>query len=271
MKNPATHLSYYLILLMAFLTSACQSQDEFKTIKALKWLDLTHAFDENTLYWPNDPHHFMHDTTHFGPSDKGYFYASFGFSAPEHGGTHIDAPIHFAQGKKSVDVLDFPQMINQGVCISVAKKALKDRNYQVQIQDVLDFERQYGNIPKGSFVLFHTGYGAFYPQRKAYFGTDLRGREALVALSFPGIAPETAQWLLRHRSVNGLGLDTPSLDDGRSQDFKTHRILMGADVPGFENLYQLEKLPPGPFLVLALPMKIKGGSGGPLRILAGLN
>ena len=91
-----------------------------------------------------------------------------------------------------------------------------------------------------------------------------------MCVGFPGLDPQAAQWLVDNRNIKAVGIDTPSIDFGRSSDFKTHRILMADNIPAFENLANLELLPPVNFQVIALPMKIKGGSGGPLRIIAGL-
>lgn len=260
------------LMLSTFLLSliACQnSNNHWEDVTNLYWIDLTHSFDENTLYWPNDTNRFVHHATHFGNTPKGYFYSSFTYSAPEHGGTHLDAPIHFAAGKKTVDQLEFKQMINQAVCIPVQYKTKKNRDYQIQIADIEEFEKKHGTIQSGSMILFFTDYGKFYPNRKDYFGTDERGATGLANLHFPGISPEVAAWLIKNRAISAVGIDTPSLDYGQSSEFKTHRILMEANIPGFENLYQLEKLPQTPLLIIALPMKIRNGSGGPLRILAG--
>jgi kynurenine formamidase len=113
-----------------------------------------------------------------------------------------------------------------------------------------------------------TGYGKFYPDRAGYFGTTKRGLEAIPELHFPGIGPEAASWLMKNRKVKAMGLDTPSLDYGQSKDFQTHRVLLGENKPGFENLANLDQLPVKGAYIVALPMKIGGGSGGPLRIAA---
>ena len=123
-------------------------------------------------------------------------------------------------------------------------------------------------IPEGSIVLLETGYSKFYPNKKKYLGTDQRGPDAVALLHFPGLDPKAAEWLVKNRNINAIGLDTPSIDYGQSTYFKSHVILLSDDIPTFENLTNLDKLPSNNFEVYALPMKIKGGSGGPLRIIA---
>jgi hypothetical protein len=119
------------------------------------------------------------------------------------------------------------------------------------------------DLPRGAIVLVRTGWSRHWPDRKAYFGDDTPGDTA--HLHFPGIAEDAAQ-LLVARGVAAVGIDTPSIDHGPSADFRAH-LLLNADIPAFENLTGLEELPARDFWVIAMPMKIRGGSGGPGRHL----
>ena len=103
-----------------------------------------------------------------------------------------------------------------------------------------------------------------------YMGTNQSGPEAVALLHFPGLHPDAARWLVSERKIKAIGLDTPSIDYGRSSDFLSHRILFAENIPAFENLANLDQLPATGAYVIGLPMKIKGGSGGPLRIAAWL-
>jgi kynurenine formamidase len=136
------------------------------------------------------------------------------------------------------------------------------------VADFEAWEKAYGQLPEGVIVLLRTGFGRYWPDRKAYMGTDERGADAVARLSFPGLHPDAARWLVAHRDVHAIGLDTPSIDYGRSSGFESHRILFAENIPAFENVAALEQLPATGFHVIALPMKIRGGSGGPLRIVA---
>ena len=120
------------------------------------------------------------------------------------------------------------------------------------------------------FSSHKTGFAQFWPDRITYMGTDQRGVEAVAALHFPGLDPEAARWLAEKRQIRAVGLDTPSIDRGQSSDFLSHRVLAAAGISIFENLARLDALPPKHFEVIALPMKIRGGSGAPLRIVARL-
>ena len=145
---------------------------------------------------------------------------------------------------------------------------MQNRDYLVSTEDFTNWEKQHGPIPADAVVLLRTGYGAFYPDALKYFGTAERGADAVPKLHFPGLDPNAAQWLADNRNVKAVGLDTPSIDYGQSKDFKTHQVLLGANIPVFENIAHLDQVPIKGSYVMALPMKIKGGSGGPLRIVA---
>ncbi len=262
MKNIA------LVTFILLLASGCrQESDPFAVLKEGRWIDLTWAFDDESVYWPtNIP--FTHDTVFAGMNDKGYYYSSFRFAAEEHGGTHFDAPVHFAKGGMTVEQVPLEQLIGEGIVVDVKRQAAADRDYQITVGDLQRWEAEHGPIPDGAIVIFNTGFWRFYPDKEAYTGTTLTGQEGVDNLSFPGIHPDAARWLVEHRNIKAVGLDTPSIDYGKSTDFMTHRILFARGLTAYENLARLDKLPPKGFWVMALPMKIRGGSGAPLRIVA---
>jgi kynurenine formamidase len=232
-----------------------------------EWIDLSHDFSDETIYWVTaEP--FKRTTVAEGMTEKGYYYSAYNFSAAEHGGTHIDAPVHFAKGAKSVDQLAVDQLIAPGVKIDVSEKAAANRDYLVSIDDIKNWETLNGKIPEWSIVLLQTGFGKYWPDKKQYLGTDQKGDAAVKDLHFPGLDPEAAKWLVENRKIKAIGLDTASIDYGQSTNFGSHVALMTNNIPAFENVANLEKLPVKGFQVVALPMKIKGGSGAPLRIVA---
>jgi len=233
-----------------------------------RWVDLTHAFDEGTIYWPNDPAGFELVTEFAGTTEGGWYYSSNKLCAPEHGGTHLDAPVHFAEKGLSTDGIPLEQMVGPACVVDVSGIVGENAGHLVSVPEVDAWEAEHGRIPEGSIVLFHTGWGRHYDDRVKCLGTAKTGDEALPELRFPGIDPALAQWLVDHRAPKAVGLDTPSLDFGQSTDFRTHRILAAGNIPGFENVANLGALPPRGAFVMALPMKIRGGTGGPLRIVA---
>lgn len=231
------------------------------------WIDLTHSFDEHTVYWPtSEP--FRLDTVFEGITEKGFYYSAYKYCAAEHGGTHLDAPVHFARGKNSVEQIPVEQLAGEAVVIDVSEQALKDRDYQVSVNDFLNWEKTNGQIPDDAIVLLRTGYGQYWADKIKYMGTDERGQDAVAKLHFPGLHPDAARWLTGSRKIKAIGLDTPSIDYGQSTLFESHQILFEHNIPAFENVAHLDKLPVKGAFVIALPMKIMGGSGAPLRIVA---
>lgn len=230
-------------------------------------VDLTHSFDSNSVYWPT-AEQFKLETDFQGMTDKGYFYSAYRYSAAEHGGTHLDSPVHFAKGRHTVDEIPLQQLIGSAIVVDVTSQCAANVDYLISVADFQNWEKRNGRIRPGTIVLLRTGFGKFYPDRKQYLGTDERGAEAVAKLHFPGLDPAAARWLTESRSIKAIGLDTASIDRGQSTLFESHRALFDKNVPAFENVANLDQLPAKGFSVIALPMKIKGGSGGPLRIIA---
>jgi kynurenine formamidase len=228
-------------------------------------VDLTYPFDAATLYWPTSPSGFELKRLHYGPTEGGFFYAANSFCAPEHGGTHMDAPVHFAERGWSLDQVPVERLVAPAVVIDVTAKAAADSDYRLTADDVVAWEKRNGRVPAGAIVLLRTGWGRRWPDRKSYFGDDASGDAS--RLHFPSYGKEAAQ-LLVERKVAALGVDTPSIDHGPSKDFVVHQVVSAANVPGLENVAHLEELPETGAFVLALPMKIAAGSGGPLRLVA---
>lgn len=256
--------SLFLVLtIFLFLSCEQPTKDPFSG----QWIDLSHDFGDDTIYWVTaEP--FKRTTVAEGKTDGGYYYSAYNFSGAEHGGTHLDSPIHFAEGKKTVEQLTVDQLIGEGIKIDVSAKAAADRDYLITIDDIKAWETANGKIPEWSIILFQTGFAARWPDKKAYLGTDQKGPEAVKDLHFPGLHPDAAKWLLENRKFKAIGIDTASIDNGQSTKFDTHVTLMTNNIPAFENVADMSKLPVKGFHVVAMPMKIKGGSGAPLRIAA---
>ena len=235
-------------------------------LRAQRLVDLTHPFNARTLYWPNAPSTFELERLAYGRTEGGFFYAANALSTPEHGGTHLDAPIHFGEGRQTADQIPLDRLVAPAAVIDVSAKAAADRDYRLTPRDVLDFERRYGRIAPGMIVLLRTGWGRFWPDRKAYMGDDTPGDAS--KLHFPSYGEDAARLLVQERRAAALGADVASIDYGQSTEFVVHRIAAEANVPGLENLASLDSLPPSGAIVIALPMKIEGGSGGPLRAVA---
>ncbi len=234
-----------------------------------RWVDMTHVYDASTVYWPTSDTFQLEVLSH-EVTDKGYFYASNRFCTAEHGGTHLDAPIHFAEGHATVDEIPVDQLIGPAVVVDVSMKCRDAPDYEVTVADLVDFEQRHGRIPRGAIVFLRTGFGRFWPDAERYLGTAERGAAAVAKLHFPGLHPAAARWLVTERRIGAVGLDTASIDFGQSTHYESHVTLFTHDVPAFENVANLDELPPVGASVVALPMKIGGGSGAPLRLVAWL-
>lgn len=254
-----------LVLLASIALCACTTATApMIDLARADLIDLTWPYDEKTLYWPTSPSAFELKELAYGPTPGGWFYSSYAVCTPEHGGTHLDAPIHFAEGKQTVDRIPLERLVAPAIVIDVADRAAANPDYRLTAEDVRAWETRHGVIAPGTIVMLRTGWGRRWPDRKAYFGDDTPGKTD--DLHFPSYGEDAAR-LLVERRVAAIGVDTASIDYGQSKDFIVHRIANGADVPGLENVAHLERLPARGAFVMALPMKIAGGSGGPVRIV----
>ncbi|MFW5952407.1 MAG: cyclase family protein [Gemmatimonadota bacterium] len=236
------------------------------TMEAAEWIDMSHPFDDRTLYWPT-AESFRLDTVSVGEVEGGWFYSAFRFSAAEHGGTHLDAPYHFAREGAPVDEIPLGRLVGPAAVVDVSASAGDDPDYRVGVADLEAWEAEHGRIPDGALLLLDTGWAERWSDREAYLGTAASGAEAVPELHFPGLHPDAARWLVEERDVAAVGLDTPSIDYGQSTEFMSHRILYEAGIPGLENVARIDRLPPTGAYLIALPMKIGGGSGAPVRVV----
>jgi kynurenine formamidase len=245
------------VLFLALYALPAHAIDEKKLV------DLTYSFSEETLHWPTaKPFHL--ETVHEGRTPGGFWYSSYVYSGSEHVGTHLDAPFHFAEGKWTTEQIPLSRTIGPAVVIDMRRQSAKNADYRLAIEDIHAWEKVHGRLPSNAIVMIHSGWGKFWGDRKRYFGTDEPGN--VTDLHFPGLSAEAAEFLVKQRRVKAVGIDTPSIDHGPSQDFAAHQILGAANAPIFENVARLELIPSKGATIFAIPMKIKGGSGAPLRI-----
>jgi kynurenine formamidase len=248
-----------LLFLSVASPAAAHEIDERKVV------DLTYAFGPETVYWPTAKG-FELEIVAQGPTDKGYFYAANNFCTAEHGGTHMDAPIHFAEGQPAADQVPATAGIGPLAKVDVSAAAAANPDYRLTVDDLRKWEKKHGRIARGAIVVMFSGWGKRWPDRLRYLGTAVDGDVA--NLHFPGFSKEAAEFLVKEREIDAIGVDTPSIDYGQSKDFIVHQVINGAGKPGFENLANLDGVPETGATLVALPMKIEGGSGGPLRAIA---
>jgi kynurenine formamidase len=232
-----------------------------------RMVDLSHEYAADSIFWPT-AEGFTLQVVSDGMTPQGYYYAANNFSGAEHGGTHLDAPVHFAKGRWSVEQIPLDRLAGPAALVDVSAKAAADPDYQVSVADLTAWEQAHGSFT-GTIVLIRTDYSKRWPDAVRYLGTAERGEAAVAKLHFPGLHPEAARWLAE-RNVLSVGIDTASIDYGQSKLFETHRSLYDKNIPGLENLTNLDQVPAAGATIVALPMKIKGGSGAPLRAVAWL-
>ncbi len=256
----------YPILLICFSGLPTVTTAQQIDLAASRLVDLTHPFNSQTIYWPTSTTAFQLQELARGHTDGGFFYAANAFCSPEHGGTHLDAPIHFGENRYTSEQIPLERLVAPAVVIDVAAAAAQNSDYRLTTSDVFEYERMHGPIQPGTIVLLRTGWSRHWPDRRRYLGDDTPGDAS--RLHFPSYGEDAARLLVEERGVAALGVDVASIDYGQSRDFLVHRIAAERNVPGFENLTNLHELPPRGAVIVALPVKIEGGSGGPLRAIA---
>ena len=261
--------AHYLAIATAVWLAGCYDRPAVQSVTAVpgELVDLTHTYDASAIFWPTaEP--FRHEKVADGITPQGYYYASNNFFSSEHGGTHLDAPVHFAQGRLSVDQIPLENLVGPAVVIDLTAAAEANRDYQIAVQDFERWEQQHGTITPDTIVLLRTGFSRQWPDAAKYLGTAERGEAAVAKLHFPGLHPDAAKWIVANRPIKAIGIDTASIDYGQSTLYESHRVLYERNIPAFENLASLDRLPPRGATIVALPMKIRNGSGAPLRAVA---
>jgi kynurenine formamidase len=230
-------------------------------------VDLSHAYEAQAIFWPTaEP--FRLDKVADGVTPAGFYYASNNFFTSEHGGTHMDAPVHFAEGSHTADQVPLESLVGPALVIDVTEASRQSADYLVTVADLEVWEQKHGPVEPNAIVLIRTGFSQYWPDAARYLGTAERGAGAVPKLHFPGLHPDAAAWIVANRPIKAIGIDTASIDFGQSTLYESHRTLYAKNIPAFENLTSLEQLPARGAFIVALPMKIRGGSGAPLRAMA---
>jgi kynurenine formamidase len=255
---------FLAVSLAAISTLILQNMHDHSTMEGIpsgktRVLDLSYAISDKLVPWPGDEK-FFEAKVNASVEKNGYFTRSFWML--EHYGTHLDAPAHFPPGKTTVDQIPVKQLFGPAVVIDVRAESGKDADYQLSAARIEEWEKRHGRIPEGAIVLLRTGWATRWPDVQKYRNQDAQGK-----MHFPGFSAEAAKLLLERR-VSGLGCDTLSVDYGASSDYSVHHLALGAGLYHLENLADLSELPEmGAFLEVA-PIKLEGGSGGPVRVFA---
>lgn len=167
-----------------------------------------------------------------------------------HTGTHVDAPYHFIKNGKKIHQVEPERFLCDAILIRV--KGVP--NYRITKNDIVQFESKNGSIPAGSAVIFHTGWNEKL-SKTGFFERN------------PGLSAPAARYL-SSKKINLVGIDSPSIDVGSDDSFSAHKILLKSDVLILENLCNLDKIKKTHFGIIALPLKIRGATGSPVRAIA---
>ncbi len=239
-------------------TVAAQSKGPVD-LSAVRMIDLSHELASDAPAWPGLRFPFRLDTV--VANDRA---AMFNVFTPEHFGTHLDAPRHASGAGLTTERVPLERLIAPAVVVDVTAAVGQNADYGVTPADLARHEARYGRIPAGSFVLIKTGWGSRWGQA-SYFGAD--SSSGRTVLHFPSLGVEAAR-VLAERGVAGVGVDCPSTDVGAAPSFEVHGVFGAAGIPAIENLADLSEVPAIGAVLVALPPKIKGGSGGPIRVVA---
>jgi kynurenine formamidase len=220
-------------------------------------IDLSYALSDKLVPWPGDAKAFEANVN-ATPEKNGYFTRSFWML--EHYGTHMDAPAHFPPGKTTLEKIPVEKFFGPAVIVDVRSQAERNADYQLTVKRIEAWEEKHGKIPAGAIVVLRSGWASRWPDVARYRNQDAHG-----TMHFPGFSVEAAKLLLE-RKISGLGCDTLSIDPGNSPDFPVHRLVLGAEVFQLENLADLRDLPEAGAFLIAAPIKLEGGSGGPVRV-----
>jgi kynurenine formamidase len=219
-------------------------------------VDLTHEFREDFPAFPGSPPNSRRTAVTI---EENGFYGQV-WTIWEHVCTHMDAPGHFIVGGRKSPQLTLEELIAPIVVVDISRRVEREPDSEVTPDDLARFERRHGRIPRGAVVAMYSGWESRAGSVEAFRNTDAGG-----VMRFPGFGKEAVEWLLERRGINGIGVDTMSLDRGSSTTFDTHLTVLGADRYGVENLRNLKQLPArGATLVLGL-IPWREGSGGACR------
>src|SRR5262245_58488698 len=234
-----SELAGIALLFFGALSAACtRAAAPAATLPPGQIVDLSHAYDSQAIFWPTaEP--FRLEKVADGVTPAGYYYAANNFFSSEHGGTHVDAPVHFAQGHQTVDQIPLDRLVGEAYVVDISSRAGQNPDLLIDVADLQAAERAQGPIPNRAILLFRTGYSRHWPDPVRYLGTAERGEAGAAKLHFPGLHPDAARWLIANRPIKAVGIDTASIDYGQSRAFETHRLLYERDIPAFENLASL--------------------------------
>lgn len=201
-------------------------------------------------------------------NEPGPFWKHHNIHTGEHIGTHIDAPVHWASGRDGLDVSQIlpERLIGPACVIDKTAEVEADADFLLEVDDILAWEAEHGELPANSWLLLRTGWEKFSDDQDAFLNADENGPHT------PGISAACAQWLAEERPISGFGVETVGIDAGSAGGmdpaFPAHYYLLGADKYGLTSLQNLGDLPATGAMIVVSPLPIVGGTGSPTRVFA---
>jgi kynurenine formamidase len=220
-------------------------------------VDLTHRLHDGMVFWPGGV---GFKKTRLSDYEQGYRLHK--FEMGENTGTHVDAPSHMVEGKRSIHDIPVSELVVPVAVINVREKVKEDPDYLVSANDIVDWEAVNGPIPVNAVFIANTGWHERFDDPDAYVNVDDAG-----VMHFPGFSKAAAQ-LLVERDVIGIGIDTLSIDHGPSTDFSAHKVMLAADKYQIENLANLDELPEAGATLIVGVLPVSEGSQAQARVLA---
>ncbi|CAH1790899.1 unnamed protein product [Owenia fusiformis] len=229
-------------------------------------LDMTYILNEKAVYF-KELAHFNRKLINNGTFEEAPYVYYNDLEISEHMGTHVDAPVHFALGGRMVNELKLTELHGPAVVIDIRKKAEKDSNACLELVDILAWEEEFGEIPKGAVIVQYSGWGQYWGDSEAYVGPQTT--DGRLSIESPGLHPDAVNWLLQNRDINGFVMDTRSCDSGANTGtYLAHRAIMENDKWCVENGANIDKIPRHGSEIYILPMKVEYGSGGHVRMFS---
>jgi len=253
---------FFLSLLLILHTLNANGQTNSNTVSTENVVDLTHTLTEDFPYIPIPSITFPFKKTPIATIEK-MGVAANRWEIHEHIGTQIDAPSHFFADGLSLEQMPVRNFIAPLAVIDVSQRARTDADTTVTIEDIKNWEKKYGRLPKGSAVFMYSGWDAKVNDAKAFINMDSSN-----TMHFPGFSPEAAAFLVLERDVVGIGVDTVSLDPGKDKEYKAHKAWLAAGKWGVECVANLKQVPPVGATVFVGATKVGGATGGLVRLIA---
>jgi kynurenine formamidase len=260
----ASHGAYNLKENSSLETSLEKSSlwELFDALNSKDYVDLTHSFRPGIPHWDGFPNETVETVFNF--STSGFLAQK--FCLVGQWGTHVDAPGHFHQGKRTVDHIDVKEMVLPLVVLDIHEKVSENPDYTIKMDDVSDWESRYGRIPQGCFVALRTDWSKRWPNQTAMLNKDRNG-----TLHYPGWSMEVLRYLYEDRKITASGHETTDTDPGlqtTKDNYMLESYVLGQDHFQIELIANLDKVPEyGALIVVAFP-KPEGGSGFPARAFA---